>query len=215
MTKIGTLFLAFSYIISLNFSANSLLFFTPTMVALIVHFVLPHLLKTKREILCSKGFQAFLQAAIFEMKCGVGFLSAAKKQSAHLPKEIRDQILFNISNSTSNSGKNPLLQNKKLRFWCQELEKIGRKNANQLNQLITLEKQIRLDALLRHRSSKALLQTRMQAFFISFLFVGLSVFSLKTYPLQQIKWLILISILLMALGLLLLTWISRKRKWKT
>lgn len=215
MTKIGTTFLTLSFGISLTQQSNSLLFFTPTIFVLLIVLGAPFLISKYFETLCHKGFHVFVDGVVLDMKCGRSLASASNLQLDSLPLVLRAWMQDRLSRKSSSESTKVPFGSEKLAVYVSEFLKIAAQNSQQLALLHHLQKQIRLDAVLRHKSRQALLQTKIQSFFLIFIYVCVLFYGLKTYPWIEFKPFFLISFSLLALGLLLLNVLTRKRKWKT
>lgn len=215
LTKIGTVFLTFTLVISFTHSAHSVVFFVPTMIFCVSSIGLPFLLARRHENLCHKGFLLFLQSIIFEMKSGKSLMSASKTHLLLLPEALRSVIVSKILDKQSPNTSLKEQISKRLLKLTDDLQEIAGMNSNQLQQIQLFQKQLKLDALLRHKSRKALLQTHIQCIFLLLLFSALTIYSFCTYPWSEFKFFFFVSLVLMALGLLLLLKISRSPKWKT
>lgn len=215
LTKNGTAFLCLTLIFSHSFEASSFLFFLPSAVAFVLFLILPIAFTRALKIRSSKGFQSFVEGVVLDMKCGKSLLSASRSSLSKLPQPFADfvsQKLFDPRKSPSLYLDFLSIETEK---YVLDFQKIAFHNARQLDQLTHLQKQMRLDALLRHRSSQALLQTNIQCVFLVLIYICVVIYGLKTYPTHTFKPFFIASFVLLALGLLILLHVSRKRRWKT
>lgn len=215
MTKIGTLILFISFCFSWLVSTSSPLFFTPTLIVLLLSPLLHFALGKQLETRYRKAFQDFLHGVILHMKCGQSLHSSTKMNLNLLPKILHSDITQILEKRILKNSTFPFESLKFHRNHFLEFQKIANQNGKQLDQLCLLQKQMHLDALLRHRSSQALLQTKIQSFFLCLLYCGVSLYGVQTYSWTHFKPFLLISLTLLALGLLLLQFLTRKKKWKT
>lgn len=215
MTKIGTAFLFTTFIISWIFDASTWLFFLPSCCVTLASLSLPSVIHKYLETLCYKGFREFVDVLVLDIKCGKSIQSSFKNQLPKLNEPLRSHLQDTFSKKSFPHAKKAHFLNPILTTFLFELQKIVHLKVNQLDQLAHLQKQIRLDAVLRHKSRQAMLQTRIQAFFLFIIYFCIAFYGLKTYPWYHIKPFFISSFILMALGLLVLKIITRKRSWKT
>lgn len=215
LTKIGTGLLCITFTFSLSFDPHSPLFFTPSAFVFLLMFALPFVITRALENRCQNGFQRFIDGVVLDMKCGKSLLSAFKQQSSKLPDNLNAFLQDRLLKDGSNHTVSPALSLKSVSIYISEFQKIASQNARQLDRLVHLQKQMRLDALLRHRSSQALLQTKIQCTFLTFIYFCVSLYGLKTYHWTDFKPFFLTSLVLLAFGLLLLVLLTRKKNWKT
>jgi|GEM_PF-1625777 len=215
LTKIGTAFIVLTSVISVHFRADSFWFFIPSGAIFLFLVLFPFTLSKILEIRCHKGFYDLMPALIFEMKCGKSLTTALHLHARKLPKPFRLFIESGMENSSQEDSSPPSFLPKSVVHFVFEFQKISRQRSSQLEQLAQLQKQMRLDALLRHKSSQALLQTKIQCVFIVFIFVCVGMYGLSSYPWNRFRPFLFASAVLLASGLLLLKGLTRKRKWKT
>lgn len=215
LTKIGTTFIFLTTVISALADPASWMFFIPLVCSILISVAAPLLISKNLESLCSKGFQDFIGSVIFEMKCGKALVPSARAHLDGLPPPLRVWLTERIIDPSGPSESRTRFLPPNLKNSVLELEKIALQKTAQLDQLLHLQKQIRLDAVLRHRSRQALMQTRIQCFFIVFLFLGVAIYGWNSYPWELFRPFLGTAFILLAFGLLVLSAITRKTKWKT
>jgi len=157
-------------------------------------------------------FEFFINYLITQIKMGVGFRSAFKKAAKALPYTSFQKIFMDIL-ETILLAKNlrPELCFLPSKQIIGELRKADA-SGQCLEHLENLRHKLQVQSVFRKKAESVLLQIRLQALILVFLYSGLFIFVLYRYGLKYLN-ILLFSLCLFIIGLIILSHLGKKIKW--
>lgn len=207
-------FLTIILLIATFFSLESPIYLWSAFFFLILSiFAMPFFARTIFENEIQKESLIFQDKIILIVSSGMSLKAAMDKSLEDMNGWRKRQFhdLVRVLNLSQNISKiiSPTLKN-----LAEELEFIHRSQVKTLEQLQRLRRHIKLRLDLRHKSRQVALNMNIQAGFLFFVFVGVSLFSYSNYETTVFLKYLFPAIIWFSLGCLVLFYLQRNHEWK-
>ena len=153
---------------------------------------------------------SFLIPLESQMKLGLSFMNAWQKGVQDLPKAKVKDKLQKIT-EVLKFQKNFTYRNKDIENFVKDLILIYQ-STNPLKRLKQLQRKIKIEQSFHIKSKRTLLQTRIQAGVLSFLYLGLLAWTIFAYG-KKYSHLIFLSLIFFSIGFFWILKTGRKMKW--
>lgn len=215
LTKIGTLYLVVFLMMALIARVEARVFIVALVVVATSICVLEIVFRYQRERRFQSGFERFVDESILLMNSGQPFrfawLKAMRRQSDDFVRDKLEQIYRIVVFSQHSEGSFGSTFGD---FVVEYLKRVDKESHLAVERLKALRYRLKIESEFRRKSGQVLLQIRMQAVILLFLYVFCLVFTLYQFDGRELIWLLGTSMSLFFTGLITILVMGRRIKWK-
>ncbi len=180
------------------------IFLTPLVLDLVIFY--------RRARYFRQEIVSFLDGMLLQMRLGRSFKEALQNNLAGRPLWFEKEFRLFLDALVLKQSFSGVIGDKTLFV---ELEQVATASVKQIERLKSLRRKLKIEDDFRQKSSKALLQVRMQSVLLSLMYVPLVLFQIFRGALQQAPMVLLTSSALFIAGSLWIASAGRRYKWKT
>lgn len=214
MTKIGTFYVFWCFIVCSLFYSDPLLLFTgvhlPWFVFSAVEgFVIKVLIKKfKKELI------HFLDHMILKVQNGKSFRESYVDSLGGCSKIFKSKMETFFKTVTFTQQKKVYLMQNFENFLLHHLKIIDNEGVFAVSRLKKLRYLLKAEEKFRRKSGKASIQLRLQSLILAILYIVLSIYQISIFGFSDIREIFCVSLIMFVFGLILTQVIGKKRKWR-